>query len=120
VCVARELSLEPVSVASNVGEVFPFNGSAIGEAVAEAMVAGPTSAASYTVDDGHYRPGVVALAAPIRDWTTQVVGAIAVSGPAYRVTGKRVEELGQAVAQAAAGISEALGHRSTTAQGEEG
>jgi DNA-binding IclR family transcriptional regulator len=116
VCVARELSLQPVSVASNVGEIFPFNGSAIGEAVVQAMAAGSSPPPPYTVDDGHYRPGVVALAAPLRDWTTQVVGAIAVSGPAYRVAGKRIEELGQAVAQAAAAISEELGHRSTTAQ----
>ncbi|HEY1689445.1 MAG TPA: IclR family transcriptional regulator [Solirubrobacteraceae bacterium] len=109
VCVARELSLEPVSVASNVGEIFAFESSAIGEAVAQAH-ADNSLATHFTIDEGRHRPGVIAVAAPILGWGDEVVGAIAISGPAYRLTQERIAELGSLTTDASHAISRKLGH----------
>lgn len=110
VCVARELSPHPVSVSSDVGESFAFETSAIGKAVAEAREAdGASRPSRYTLDWGTYRPSVVAAASPIFDWSGHVVGAIAVSGPGYRVSSERLDELGELVAHAASSISRTLG-----------
>jgi DNA-binding IclR family transcriptional regulator len=62
----------------------------------------------YAVVDEESEPGLVAVAAPIRDFTGRVVAAINVSGPKFRL-GSRLHPAGKAVAAAAAQISDALG-----------
>jgi DNA-binding IclR family transcriptional regulator len=62
----------------------------------------------YAVVDEESEPGLVAVAAPIRDFTGSVVAAINVSGPKFRL-GSRLQPAGEAVSAAAAQISHALG-----------
>lgn len=54
--------------------------------------------------------GLNAVAAPVRGARGGVVAVVSVSGPSYRVTTKRLPELGAAVVEAAAAISRRLGH----------
>ncbi|PVG80921.1 IclR family transcriptional regulator [Nocardioides gansuensis] len=53
--------------------------------------------------------GLNASAAPVRDHTGTVVGAVSASGPAYRFDRKRIEETEADVRQAALEISQRLG-----------
>ncbi|MFB9376885.1 IclR family transcriptional regulator [Kineococcus gynurae] len=58
--------------------------------------------------------GLTAVAAPVRGPRGDVVAALSVSGPAYRLDGARVDELVPEVVAAAAEASAALGWRSRT------
>jgi IclR family transcriptional regulator, KDG regulon repressor len=62
----------------------------------------------YAVVDGEFEPGLVGVAAPVRDFRYVVVAALNVSGPAFRL-GDRVEEAGAAVERAANELSDRLG-----------
>jgi DNA-binding IclR family transcriptional regulator len=53
--------------------------------------------------------GLNAIAAPVRDEQGKVIAAVSVSGPAYRVTPKRVRDLGEQTVRAAEQISRRLG-----------
>lgn len=53
--------------------------------------------------------GLNAVAAPVRGPSGEVVAAVSVAGPAYRVTRKRIPELARAVVKAGAGISRRMG-----------
>ena len=53
--------------------------------------------------------GLNAIAAPVHDAQGEVIAAVSVSGPAYRVTLDRVPELGARTIEAAERISERLG-----------
>ncbi|MBI2964143.1 MAG: IclR family transcriptional regulator [Deltaproteobacteria bacterium] len=46
----------------------------------------------FAVDSGEYLVDVRSVAAPIRDYTRNVVGALAVSGPAYRLPAERIDK----------------------------
>ena len=50
-------------------------------------------------------PGLVAIAAPLRDPYGEVVATLAVSGPAYRITPDRYEDIAQQVVEAARKLS---------------
>ncbi len=64
----------------------------------------------YAVDDEEFEEGVRCIAAPIRDYTGNVVAAISISGPAMRMPDKKIaEELAPAVKEAAEEISRRLG-----------
>lgn len=73
----------------------------------------------YAVDDEEFEEGVKCVAAPIRDYTGNVVAAISISGPAMRMPDKKVaDELGPAVKEAGEEISRRLGfdvHQELTA-----
>jgi IclR family transcriptional regulator, KDG regulon repressor len=62
----------------------------------------------YAVADEESEPGLVAVAAPIRDFSGAVVAAINVSGPKFRL-GSRLHPAGELVRTTAAQISDALG-----------
>ena len=62
----------------------------------------------YMVADEESEPGLVAVAAPIRDFTGRVVAAINVSAPKFRL-GRRLHPTGELVRAAAEHLSEALG-----------
>lgn len=51
----------------------------------------------FAVDDEERLPGVVCVAAPIRDQTGTAVAAISISGPSLRLTRRRVPALAQEV-----------------------
>lgn len=64
----------------------------------------------YAVNLGEYRLDVGGVAAPIKDHTDRVVGAIGVTAPIGRLPRARVRALAPLVVRAAAEISERLGH----------
>lgn len=66
----------------------------------------------HAMDNEELDPGVRCIAAPIRDYTRRIVGAISLSGPSMRFTTERMEqELTPLVIDAAATLSTRLGYR---------
>ena len=66
----------------------------------------------HAVRVGDAEDGYTGVAVPIRDEAGEVVAAIALGGPRFRVDEERLrKELLPAALQAAARVSEALGHR---------
>jgi DNA-binding IclR family transcriptional regulator len=63
----------------------------------------------YATAFGEYETTLNAVAAPVHDARGQVIAALDVWGPAYRVTPRRVPELAQAAREAAAAVSVRLG-----------
>lgn len=65
----------------------------------------------YAIDDEEYEEGVRCIAAPVRDYTGNVVAAISISGPAMRMPDKKIsEDLAQTVKEAGEEISRRLGY----------
>jgi len=65
----------------------------------------------YAVDDEEYEEGVRCISAPVRDYTGSVVAAISISGPAMRMTEKKImEDLVQAVKEGGEEVSRRLGY----------
>ncbi|PLX81196.1 MAG: IclR family transcriptional regulator [Desulfuromonas sp.] len=46
----------------------------------------------YAIDDEEMDPGVRCVAAPIRDYTRRIVGAVSVSGPSMRLSDERIKD----------------------------
>jgi len=66
----------------------------------------------YAVDNEELDPGVKCVAAPIRDYTRRLVGALSISGPSMRFGDDRIEkELIPKVVQAARELSVRLGYQ---------
>ena len=63
----------------------------------------------YATAFGEFEPGLNAVAAPVYDARGQVVAAVDVWGPAFRITPNRVPELIQQVRASAAAVSVRLG-----------
>jgi DNA-binding IclR family transcriptional regulator len=61
-------------------------------------------------DDQENQIGVRCVGAPIFDYTTKVIGAISVSGPANRLSKERSLELGPLVRDAALEVSRRMGY----------
>jgi len=68
----------------------------------------------YAVDNEEHEEGLRCIAAPVYDHSGEVVGAISIAGPTYRVTGSRLPALSREVMRIAAELSAALGHRAVT------
>ncbi len=65
----------------------------------------------YAFDDEELDPGVRCIAAPIRDYTRRIVGAISVSGPSMRINNERIDdELVPLVIKAGSDLSTRLGY----------
>jgi DNA-binding IclR family transcriptional regulator len=62
----------------------------------------------YARSDEELEPGLVAVAAPVRDFTGHVIAAVNVSGPKFRLA-RRLDEAGRLVRAAADELSAALG-----------
>lgn len=69
----------------------------------------------FAFDDGEYNSEVRCVAAPIVDFTGKTVGAIGVSGPVWRVTLPRLQEIMAEVGKAATALSAELGGGPTPA-----
>ena len=64
----------------------------------------------FAIDNEELDPGVRCVAAPIRDYTRRIVGAVSVSGPSMRFSDERIEkELVPLVLQASEELSTRLG-----------
>lgn len=68
----------------------------------------------YSLDDEEREPGLRCVGAPVRDSSGQVVAAISIAGPVFRITKDRLFELSSRVMFTAAQISVALGHSAPT------
>jgi len=64
----------------------------------------------YVVSIEEFEDGLNAVAAPIRDSTGEVVAALSVSGPAYRLTTQRARQIAPDVVSAANAVSRRIGH----------
>jgi DNA-binding IclR family transcriptional regulator len=111
ICVARELSPQPVAVTTEVGERFGAT-TAVARAITGARGSGKSSVTrelGYVTDDGVGRPGVRCAASPVIGWEGEALGVLAVSGPVERIDDHRLAELGRVVAAAAQELSSAFG-----------
>ncbi|MGH3049677.1 MAG: IclR family transcriptional regulator [Gaiellaceae bacterium] len=68
-------------------------------------------ARAYAVADEEFEPGLVAVAAPVRDFRGSIVAALNVSAPKFRLAA-RLEDAGEAVAESARRLSGLLGFTS--------
>jgi DNA-binding IclR family transcriptional regulator len=67
-------------------------------------------AQGFATDDQENEMGVRCVGAPIFDYTTKVIGAISVSGPANRMSKERSLDLGPLVRDAALEVSRRMGY----------
>jgi IclR family transcriptional regulator, KDG regulon repressor len=68
------------------------------------------ASSGYAIDMGEHMEDVRAVAAPIRDYARNVVGALAIVGPAYRFQAERIDkELAPLVLKAGRDLSSRLG-----------
>jgi DNA-binding IclR family transcriptional regulator len=68
----------------------------------------------YALDDEEFEDGVRCIAAPVRDYTGNVVAAVSISGPAMRMADKKIiDEMIQAVKEAGDEVSKRLGYNIT-------
>jgi DNA-binding IclR family transcriptional regulator len=63
----------------------------------------------YAIDDEEIERGLRCVGAPVRDHTGLVIGAVSVSGPAFRIPKTRIPALGAAVMAVARELSAELG-----------
>ncbi len=67
--------------------------------------------AGYAVDSGEHVEDVRAIAVPVKDYTRRVVGTLAISGPAYRMSPERMQkEIAPLVLKAGRELSNRLGY----------
>lgn len=71
----------------------------------------------YAIADEEFEPGLIAVAAPVRDLDGRIVSALNMSGPKFRFDG-RVQEAATELAAAAAALSSALGAPEPIVAGE--
>ncbi len=68
------------------------------------------AAQGYAVDAGEFEEGFSAMAAPIRDHRGEVVAALAISGPSFRLNAEAMASLREPLLTTAARISADLGY----------
>ncbi len=68
----------------------------------------------FAIDDEENAVGLRCVAAAIRDENAKAIAAVSLSGPTARIDDERLQPLGDAVREAAAQITEALGGTSAT------
>jgi len=64
----------------------------------------------YAIDDEEFAQGLRCLAVPVQNFTGNVVAAIGISGPVWRVSLDRVAQLAELVRAAGRRLSQQLGH----------
>lgn len=65
----------------------------------------------YAVDDEERENGLRCLGAPVRDSSGEVVAAVAIAGPVFRITRDRIDQLSAMLMATAQDISVAMGYR---------
>ena len=65
----------------------------------------------FGIDNEECEVGAKCIAAPIRDYTNQVVAAVSVSGPSARLSEERLNELAEVIKDTAHKISEKIGYQ---------
>jgi IclR family KDG regulon transcriptional repressor len=64
----------------------------------------------YAIDNEEFEVGLRCVAAPVRDSEGEVIAALSIAGPAFRMRDDRITALSLAVVQAAARLSASLGY----------
>lgn len=72
----------------------------------------------YAVDDEEREQGLRCIGAPVWNSSGEVIAAVSIAGPVFRITRDRTASLAAAVGKAAGRISAALGYRLQTARAE--
>jgi IclR family KDG regulon transcriptional repressor len=72
----------------------------------------------YAIDNEEREQGLRCIGAPLRDSTGQVIAAISIAGPVFRIAEERIPALAGAVTRTAAAISASLGYRGINAKVE--
>jgi DNA-binding IclR family transcriptional regulator len=93
-----------VGTAAWAGRTIPSRGTALG-----AALAGQVGLIGYVARAGAVEPDVTSIAAPVFGPDGEIVAALSVLAPTYRVTTRRVEACGHAVARHAGELSHGLG-----------
>jgi DNA-binding IclR family transcriptional regulator len=62
-------------------------------------------------DDGEFNPEVRCIAVPVKDFTGQIMGAVGISGPIWRLNIQALQSRAQAVQAAARRLSAEFGCR---------
>jgi DNA-binding IclR family transcriptional regulator len=70
----------------------------------------------YALDNEEFEEGLRCIAAPVRDHTGEVAGAVGIAGPSFRMSGARLSQLSRVVIEVAGALSEALGFRYTNSR----
>lgn len=71
----------------------------------------------YAIDNEECEIGVKCVAAPIRDYTAEIIAAISLSGPVARMTSDKINQVKRYITEIAAEISAALGYVAGTTNG---
>jgi DNA-binding IclR family transcriptional regulator len=93
-----------VQTASWAGRTIPRRGTALG-----AVMRGALNGNGYVVRAGAVEPDVTSIAAPVYGAGGEIVAGLSVLAPSYRVSRRRVERCGGAVARHARELSRSLG-----------
>jgi len=93
-----------VQTAGWVGRTVPTQGTALGDALRGAL-----DSRGYVARTGAVEPEVISIAAPVHGPDGEIAAALSVLAPAYRMTARRIEACGRAVAGHAAELSRGLG-----------
>jgi DNA-binding IclR family transcriptional regulator len=93
-----------VQTAAWAGRTIPRRGTALG-----AALGGEVGIEGYVARAGAVEPDVTSIAAPVFGPDGEIVAALSVLAPTYRVTARRIETCGRAVARHAGELSRGLG-----------
>jgi len=67
--------------------------------------------AGYAVDDEEHHPGVRCVAAPVRDYSGNVIASLSISGPALRISTEAIPSLAQRLREITGKLSARLGYK---------
>jgi len=109
------LAHAPASVQAGVlGKLPAFTAATVTDPVVLRAQLDAVVADGFAVTGGELEDGLNAVAVPIRDFTSAVVAALSVSGPAARMPAEQLPRLVEPVAATAAAIGRRLGHAADT------
>jgi DNA-binding IclR family transcriptional regulator len=74
--------------------------------------------AGYAIDDEEREEGLRCIGAPVRNSSGEVIAAVSIAGPVFRIGRDRTTTLAAAVTKTASQISSALGYRQPKARGD--
>jgi DNA-binding IclR family transcriptional regulator len=94
-----------VQSAGWVGRTIPRRGTALG-----AALRGELHEEGWVVRTGTVEPEVTSIAAPVYGAVGEITAALSVLAPTYRMTARRVQDCGRAVARHAGELSHSLGY----------
>ena len=93
-----------VQTAGWAGRTIPRRGTALGDAMR-----GAVNGHGYVAREGAVEPDVTSIAAPVFGPAGEIAAALSVLAPSYRVSRRRIERSGRAVARHAGELSRSLG-----------